>query len=143
MREPLTLRDASTAQVVLTRSTLTTVIVDGGRLTSVTTRTAVENLTRPGPTITAVAFTAQDVGEGGIGSGTGGQGTVIGGAIRYVQAVAAATWTFTHPLGRPPQVTVYVLDGDVLEEVETDVAATDSQIVVTWPYPVAGELVVQ
>lgn len=143
MPERLTLRDAHAAQVVLAGATVTTVVVDGGRLTSVSTRGAVANVTRAGPTITAVPYTAQDVGEGGIGSGTGGQGTVIGGAIRYVHAVAAATWTFTHPLGRPPQVTVYVLDGDVLEEVETDVAATASQIVVTWPFPVAGELVVQ
>lgn len=137
------LRDGAHIAVQLIDSTVTTVVLDGPRLTAVRRSGRAQTTTTLGPVITSVAFTPQDLGEGGIGGGTGGQGTVISGSIRYVQATPAATWSFTHPLGRPPQVSVYLLDDGVLEEVETDVAATNTEVVVSWPYPVRGELIVQ
>lgn len=96
----------------------------------------------------AVVFTTHTVAPGGGGSdnGTGGFGQVIGGSIRYRQRTPAATWSFRHPLGRTPQVTTYIgdLDGDEpLEQVDTSVEATDTTVVVTWPYPMSGELIVQ
>lgn len=54
------------------------------------------------------------------------------------QAAAAATWTFSHGLGRIPGVSLYLMDG---EEVETDVDASDTQVIATWPSPVAGKMV--
>lgn len=93
-----------------------------------------------------VAYTSAGLGNSSTDAGgTGGLGEVIGGSIRYEQRTAAAVWTFTHPLGRIPQVSTYVSDppGAPLEEVDTSVTATDTQVIVEWPRPMSGELIVQ
>ena len=54
------------------------------------------------------------------------------------QAVPAASWNFTHGLGRLPTVAVYLASG---EEVETDITASANDVIITWPEPVAGKLV--
>ncbi len=52
-----------------------------------------------------------------------------------IDASLAATWTLSNPLGRIPTVHVFLASG---EPVITDVAATASQIVVTFPSPQQG-----
>ncbi len=54
------------------------------------------------------------------------------------QGAPAASWNFTHGLGRLPSVAVYLDSG---EEVETDVVASINDVTITWPEPVAGKLV--
>lgn len=91
----------------------------------------------------SLAFTVQTVAP--TAQGTDGYGQVIGGSIRYRQRTPAATWSFRHPLGRTPQVSTYIAvgDGPELEQVDTSVIADDTTVVVTWPYPMSGELIVQ
>lgn len=55
-----------------------------------------------------------------------------------VQSAAAATWSFSHSLGRLPTVALYLASG---EEVETDIVASTTQVVATWPSPIAGKMV--
>lgn len=50
----------------------------------------------------------------------------------------AATWSINHTFGRVPAVSLFLNSG---EEVDTDVVATDTQVVATWPVPVAGKMV--
>lgn len=54
------------------------------------------------------------------------------------QAAPAATWNFSHGLGRLPTVSLYLNTG---EEVEADVVASATDVYVTWPSPMAGKLV--
>lgn len=56
----------------------------------------------------------------------------------FVKATPASEWSFTHGLGRKPMVTVYLSTG---EEVEADVVSDATHIVVTFPTPVAGSVV--
>ncbi len=56
------------------------------------------------------------------------------GAVR-LNATLAATWVLNHALGRIPGVQVYLSSG---EPVITDVAATATQITVTFPSPQQG-----
>lgn len=58
-----------------------------------------------------------------------------GSAPLRLDAANAATWVFGHGLGRVPTVQVFLSSG---ESVLTDVAATTSQITVTFPSPQAG-----
>lgn len=57
----------------------------------------------------------------------------------YVQASPLATWTIPVPvqMGRRPNVAVYVAG----EMVETDVTADSTQVILTFPEPVAGTAV--
>jgi hypothetical protein len=52
-----------------------------------------------------------------------------------IDASLAATWVLSNPLGRIPTVHVYLSGG---EPVLTDVAATSSQITITFPSPQQG-----
>ncbi len=58
-----------------------------------------------------------------------------GSAPLRLEASLAATWVLSHGLGRVPTVQVYLSTG---EAVLTDVAATTSQITVTFPSPQQG-----
>jgi hypothetical protein len=58
-----------------------------------------------------------------------------GSAPLRFDAALASTWVLSHGLGRVPTVQVYLATG---ETVLTDVAATTSQITVTFPSPQAG-----
>lgn len=145
MSDELVLREGTPASVTMRAGTVTSVVVDGQTVTSVTTRPRVTALVRPGPRIVSVPFRPQDVAEGEIGGGTGGDGTVIGGAIRYRQRSPSSSWYFTHPFGRIPDVVLYVhRDGgttdDDLELVEADPEARPSYVAVQWPTPMTGLL---
>lgn len=61
------------------------------------------------------------------------------GGTEYSQLSPLATWTVPVPatLGRRPNVTVYI-DGEV---VDTDISATSTQVVVTFPSPQTGTVV--
>lgn len=52
-----------------------------------------------------------------------------------LDAALAATWVLNHGLGRVPSVQVYLSTG---ENVLSDIAATTSQITVTFPSPQQG-----
>lgn len=65
-------------------------------------------------------------------TGSGGAG-----GVEHVQSTAAATWSIPHALARLPVVAVY-LDGI---QVETDVAATATDVVLTFPAPTTGTAV--
>lgn len=52
-----------------------------------------------------------------------------------IDAASAATWILANPLGRLPTVHVFLSSG---EPVITDIAATSSQITVTFPTPQQG-----
>jgi hypothetical protein len=58
-----------------------------------------------------------------------------GSAPLRLDATLAATWVLSHGLGRVPTVQVYLGSG---ESVLTDIAATTTQITVTFPSPQAG-----
>jgi hypothetical protein len=58
-----------------------------------------------------------------------------GSAPLRLDAALAATWVLSHGLGRVPTVQVYLSTG---EAVVTDLAATTSQITVTFPSPQQG-----
>lgn len=58
--------------------------------------------------------------------------------IEFVKATPEAEWTITHGLGRRPLVAVYLATG---EEVEADVVSDATQVVVTFPSPTAGSVV--
>lgn len=58
-----------------------------------------------------------------------------GGAPLRIDAASASTWILANPLGRIPTVHVFLASG---EPVITDVAATTSQITVTFPSPQQG-----
>lgn len=58
-------------------------------------------------------------------------------ATIWTQNTPLATWTISHVLGRRPTVAVYMED----EIVEANVFATDTQVVISFPYPVTGEAV--
>lgn len=64
-----------------------------------------------------------------VGGGGGGPG-----GFRHVQALPLASWTITHPLGREPNVAVYV-GGEL---VATDVSATTTTATITFATPTAG-----
>lgn len=145
MSDELVLREGTPAALTLRTGTVTSVVVDGQTVTSVTTRPRVTSLARPGPRIVAVPFSPQDIGEGEIGGGTGGDGTVIAGAIRYRQRTPSASWYFTHPFGRIPDVVIYIHaeGGDTdedLELVEADPEARPTYVSVQWPTPMTGLL---
>lgn len=54
----------------------------------------------------------------------------------HTQSAPAATWTILHDLGRTPNTQVFLESG---EEVFADVVANDSQVVITFPSPMAGK----
>lgn len=56
----------------------------------------------------------------------------------HTQAATAATWTIPHSFGRRPAVSVYLATG---EEVDADVVATPTQVVVTFASPQAGSAI--
>lgn len=61
-----------------------------------------------------------------------------GGALNFVQATPAATWSITHNLGRLPGVIV-IIDG---EQVLTDVEHSSiNSLAIVFPSPTAGEAV--
>jgi hypothetical protein len=57
------------------------------------------------------------------------------GAPLRLEAPLAATWSFTHPMGRIPSVQVFLENG---EAVLADCTATNSQITVTFSQPQRG-----
>lgn len=61
------------------------------------------------------------------------------GAFEYTQAVAQATWTIPVPgaMGRRPNVSVFIGN----ENVDTDVVADSSQVVITFSSPQSGTAV--
>lgn len=73
--------------------------------------------------------------QGPPGSGGGG-GT--GGGVEFLQAAAAATWTFSHGFGRRPSVSVYDTAG---EELIADVFASASNVSIVFAQPTAGSVV--
>jgi hypothetical protein len=79
----------------------------------------------PAPTMNAL-----DARYGGSGGDPG---------FEYVQSTPLATWTIPVPgaMGRRPNVAVFVGG----EMVETDVTASPTEVVVTFPEPVAGTAV--
>ena len=58
-----------------------------------------------------------------------------GSAPLRLDAALASTWVLSHGLGRVPTIQIYLSTG---EAVLTDVAATTSQITVTFPSPQQG-----
>lgn len=56
----------------------------------------------------------------------------------FVKATPASEWTITHGLGRKPLVAIYLSTG---EEVEADVVSDATQVVITFPSPTAGSVV--
>ena len=56
-------------------------------------------------------------------------------AFQYAQTVPSAQWTISHTFGRRPDVNVYLTTG---ERVITDVTASTTQVVITFPTPTAG-----
>ena len=63
----------------------------------------------------------------------------VAGAFTYYQYARSASWSFTHPLGRTPIVSVYLLDGT---QIEADVQTTTTTISVAFNMPVAGYVLV-
>lgn len=61
------------------------------------------------------------------------------GAFEYIQSTPLATWTIPVPLtmARRPNVDVYIAD----ELVDTDVTASTTQVVITFPSPQVGSAV--
>lgn len=84
-----------------------------------------------------------DVGEGaptGVDLGTRPEpAELIAGALMHRQVLAVAEWRGVHPFARLPDVTCYV-DG---EEVDTDVHATETTYLITWPTPTSGVAVIR
>ena len=68
----------------------------------------------------------------------GPQGPPGAAAVVLAQLTPLATWTWPHPLGRLPQVTVYDQDGEL---VDPDIHATTGAVTVTWPDPRTGTAV--
>ncbi len=60
------------------------------------------------------------------------------GGYTFFQYRPAATWTFTHPLGRVPQVAIYDLDG---QNMDSDIDATSTTVTVTFSIPMTGYLI--
>lgn len=58
--------------------------------------------------------------------------------VELFQVVPAAFWSFTHALGRKPNVTLYDTSG---EEIISDVLATDTTVTVLFATPIAGSAV--
>jgi hypothetical protein len=54
----------------------------------------------------------------------------------YTPSAPASTWTYTHALGRIPQVSVWI-DG---RRVEADIDASDTTVTVTFATPATGVL---
>lgn len=77
------------------------------------------------PTIELQDVVAGPRGPAGVGSG----------ATAYAQSSALATWTIAHTLGRIPVVQVYDNFG---AQVDPDIAATTTQVVITFPAPATG-----
>ena len=59
-------------------------------------------------------------------------------SLVWSQVIPAATWTINNPLGRRANPAVFLMDG---EEVDTDTHVDDQYVVVTFPVPTAGFLV--
>lgn len=65
--------------------------------------------------------------------------TVAGGSsYTYTQGIAATVWSFNHPLLRIPSVELF---DDAGNEIESDVTATDIQVIVTFASPTSGTAV--
>lgn len=61
------------------------------------------------------------------------------GGFVHMQTTAVAQWAFANPLGRLPNVEIYVSDGNGgYDVVDTDVDATTTQVTITFPEPTAG-----
>lgn len=58
----------------------------------------------------------------------------VSSGINYVQEVPLSTWTITHSLGRVPSVSVLIDD----EEVDADVEATETTVIIMFPNSTAG-----
>lgn len=90
-------------------------------------------VSNPGPpTVTVAAPAAPTVHVVPVAGPPGPAGGFV-----HTQATPAASATIDHPLGRLPNVAIYV--GGV--EVETDVSATNSTVTVVFPAPTAFVLV--
>jgi hypothetical protein len=63
----------------------------------------------------------------------------IANAWTYYQYARSASWSFTHPLGRTPIVSVFALDGSMID---ADMQTTITTITVTFNVPVAGYVLV-
>jgi len=61
-----------------------------------------------------------------------------GGGVEYAVPSPQGTWTINHGLGRRPTVTIYLASG---EEAEADVFSSATQVVVTFPIPTSGYVV--
>lgn len=97
---------------------------------------ATVTVTNPGPPSVAVTPPAPPTVHVVPVTGPAGPPGPSGGFV-HTQAAPAASATIEHPLGRLPNVAVYV--GGV--EVETDVSATDSTVTVVFPAPTSFVLV--
>lgn len=56
----------------------------------------------------------------------------------HTQNTPAATWIINHPLGRMPNIAVYIAG----ELVDTDVVASTTVVTITFPLPAAGVAVI-
>jgi hypothetical protein len=64
---------------------------------------------------------------------------IVAGAVIHTQTVPSSEWRGTHQFARMPDVTCYV-DG---EQVDTDINATTSTYLITWPVPTAGLAIIR
>lgn len=81
----------------------------------------------------AAVNTARDAALAAITSTTAGPGNDP--AFQFTQTDPSAQWTIPHAFGRRPDVDVYLTSGEL---VITDVSASATQVVVTFPTPTAG-----
>ena len=65
---------------------------------------------------------------------------MINGGVGVVhdQPVAAASWTIPHTFARRPDVSIYAVDG---EQVDADIYASPTMVVITFPAPFAGQAI--
>lgn len=69
----------------------------------------------------------------------GPRGPAGSGALVVDFPIAQGSWTYVHNLGRrPASITLYMADG---APVDAPTFATDTLVAVTWPFPVAGSMI--
>lgn len=60
------------------------------------------------------------------------------GTVEHIQNAPSASWVITHPIGRTPAVTVYLMSG---EQIETDVFADATTVNITFSTATAGRAI--
>lgn len=58
--------------------------------------------------------------------------------LSFTQSSPLATWIIDHNLGRLPSVQIYVDE----KQVDTDIDATNTQVILTFPSPTSGVAVI-